>query len=103
MHGAGLRYSTGADTRILLRRSEFRNLYYLPENEIRRLTVELRIAQQKILEERARSQRFEELYRHLQDGVMPLLIERLRAEGAISDFTVKNLTIVFMDVVGFHH
>ena len=71
------------------------------KDEIRHLSIQLKIAQEKYLAAASDKERFEKLYTELVQTVMPLMISQLRKEGELRFGRIRTLLVFFSDIVGF--
>jgi len=69
--------------------------------EIEHLVRQLKIAQERLITERAEKERYEVLYKELVEEVFPVMINQLRRQGRLKERSVKTLLIIFADIAGF--
>jgi class 3 adenylate cyclase len=71
------------------------------EQQVRDLTVKLRISQQKYLESESARKDIEEKYQNILSDVYPLLIEKLKSTGDYPNTNIKSMAVMFIDIAGF--
>lgn len=69
--------------------------------EVEHLARQLKIAQERLIAEKAEKERFEVLYKELVDQVFPVMVSQLRKQGRLKERSVKTLLIIFADIAGF--
>src|SRR6202035_5437750 len=73
----------------------------LLQAEVKKLTLQLRIAQEKYLASQSQREKFEKLYQELAETVLPAVVRQMKQAGDIRERSVKTLLVVFSDIPGF--
>ncbi|MFN3859051.1 MAG: adenylate/guanylate cyclase domain-containing protein [Caulobacter sp.] len=71
------------------------------QKQINELTVKLRIAQQRYIEEKGNREALDKRLSAIMKDTYPILLEKLRATGELGSSSNKNMTVMLLDVVGF--
>ncbi len=70
-------------------------------SEIEHLARQLKIAQERLIAEKAEKERYEVLYKELVDQVFPIVVTQLRKQGRLKERSIKTLLIFFADIAEF--